>query len=104
MIYCEKKDFGHDQNIFAVLAKLNIRVNLMQNSALSFSLCIDYNEILLHQLREALENDFRLVYNTGLQLITIRYYNQQIIDQIVAGRRILLQQRSRTTTQLLVEA
>ena len=109
LISIQPKDFSfiaeeNLQNIFAVLAKLNIRVNLMQNSALSFSLCIDYNEILLHQLREALENDFRLVYNTGLQLITIRYYNQQIIDQIVAGRRILLQQRSRTTTQLLVEA
>lgn len=92
------------QTIFAVLAKLNVRVNIMQNSALSFSLCIDYNEVLLNQIRERLESQFRLVYNTGLQMITIRYYNQKIIDEIVDGRNIKLQQRSRTTTQLLVDS
>ena len=91
------------QTIFAALAKLNIRVNLMQNSALSFSLCIDDNELLLEQLKQLLSPQFLLRYNRGLQLITIRYYTQQIIDTIVAGRPILLQQRSRTTTQLLVQ-
>ena len=109
LISIQPKDFSfiaeeNLQTIFAVLAKLNIRVNLMQNSALSFSLCLDYNEILLDKIRERLESQFRLVYNTGLQLITIRYYNQQIIDEIVDGRTILLQQRSRTTTQLLVDS
>lgn len=109
LISIQPKDFSfiaeeNLQTIFAVLAELNIRVNLMQNSALSFSLCLDYNEILLDKIRERLESQFRLVYNTGLQLITIRYYNQQIIDEIVDGRTILLQQRSRTTTQLLVDS
>lgn len=91
------------QNIFAALAELNIRVNLMQNSALSFSICIDDNEILLKKLKERLSSQFHLRYNRGLQLITVRYYTQQIIDQIVAGRPVLLQQRSRSTTQLIVQ-
>lgn len=90
------------QTIFAVLAKHNVRVNMMQNSALSFSLCIDNNEILLDAIRQSLGETFLLRYNTGLQLITIRYYNQHIIDEIVAGRNIVLQQRSRNTAQLLV--
>ena len=91
------------QTIFAVLAKLNIRVNLMQNTALSFSLCIDDNPLLLNQLRDNLQNQFRLRYNQGLQLITIRYYTQDIIDRIVGSRTILLQQRTRTTTQLIIQ-
>lgn len=91
------------QTIFAALAALNIRVNLMQNSALSFSICIDDNEILLEKLQQCLSSQFRLRYNRGLQLVTIRYYTQQIIDRIVAGRPILLQQRSRSTTQLVVK-
>lgn len=108
LISIQPKDFSfiaeeNLQTIFAVLAELNIRVNLMQNSALSFSLCIDYNEVLLNQIRERLERTFRLRYNNGLQLITIRYYNRDIVERIVAGRNVLLQQRSRTTTQLLVE-
>ena len=108
LISIQPKDFSfiaedNLQTIFSALAALNIRVNLMQNSALSFSLCIDHNEILLSKLRKKLESEFRIVYNTGLQLITIRYYTQDIIDSIVAGRDIMLQQRSRTTIQLLVK-
>lgn len=91
------------QTIFAALAELNIRVNMMQNSALSFSICIDDNEMLLSQLQERLSNQFLLRYNRDLQLITIRYYTQEIIDKMVAGRPILLQQRSRTTAQLIVQ-
>lgn len=90
------------QTLFAVLAELNIKVNLMQNSALSFSICIDYNEILIKQLTERLQQQYLIRYNTDLQLITIRYYTQEIIDSIVAGRSILLEQRSRTTIQLIV--
>ena len=91
------------QTIFAALAELNIRVNLMQNTALSFSLCIDDNPMLLTRLRDRLQKQFRLRYNQGLQLITIRYYTQDIIDRIVGTRTILLQQRTRTTTQLIIQ-
>lgn len=90
------------QTIFAALADLGIRANMMQNSALSFSLCIDDNPLLLSQLRQRLTTHFRLRYNQGLQLITIRYYTEEIINRIVADRPILLQQRSRNTAQLLL--
>ena len=46
---------------------------------------------------------FRVRYNEGLQLITIRHYTQQVIDSIVAGRPILLEQRSRLTEQLVIK-
>ena len=75
----------------------------MQNTALSFSLCIDDNPMLLTRLRDRLQEQFRLRYNQGLQLITIRYYTQDIIDRIVGTRTILLQQRTRTTTQLIIQ-
>lgn len=108
LISIQPKDFSfiaedNLQRIFAVLAMLNVRVNIMQNSALSFSLCIDYNDVLLSKIVELLNSQFRVVYNKGLQLITIRYYNQHIIDEIVAGRNIILQQRSRNTAQILVD-
>lgn len=90
------------QTIFATLAALNIRVNMMQNTALSFSICIDDNAILLEQLTERLQHSFNVRYNLNLQLITIRYYTAEIIDDIVAGRTILLQQRTRSTAQLVV--
>lgn len=92
------------QVIFGILSKIGIRVNLMQNSALSFSICIDNNPQLVTPLIEELKSMFRVRYNENLQLITIRYYTQEVIDSIVAGRPILLEQRSRTTEQLIVPA
>ena len=92
------------QVIFGILSKIGIRVNLMQNSALSFSICIDNNPQLVKPLIEELKSMFRVRYNENLQLITIRYYTQAVIDSIVAGRPILLEQRSRTTEQLIVPA
>ena len=50
-----------------------------------------------------LKKSFKVRYNTGLQLITIRYYNDDIINSIVGQRDILLEQRSRSTVQILVE-
>ncbi len=88
--------------IFGILNEVGIRVNLMQNSALSFSICVDNNPQRIGVLVERLKTMFRVRYNDRLQLITIRYYTQQVIDSIVDGRPILLEQRSRTTEQLIV--
>lgn len=90
------------QVIFGLLNELGIKVNLMQNSALSFSICVDNNPHVVQPLIEKLKSMFRVRYNDNLQLITIRYYTQQVIDSIVAGRPILLEQRSRSTEQLIV--
>lgn len=90
------------QVIFGILSKIGIRVNLMQNSALSFSICIDNNPQLVGVLIDELKSMFRVRYNDNLQLVTIRYYTQEVIDSIVAGRPVLLEQRSRTTEQIIV--
>lgn len=88
--------------IFGRLNFLGIRVNLMQNSALSFSICVDNDEQRIEQLMKDLSTRFQVRYNDNLQLVTIRYYTQEVIDRIVAGRPVLLEQRSRATEQLIV--
>lgn len=107
LISIQPRDFSFiaEENlhtIFATLATLNIRVNMMQNTALSFSICIDDNPILLGQLTERLRHSFNVRYNRNLQLVTIRYYTPDIIKSIVAGRMVLLDQRTRSTAQLVV--
>ena len=90
------------QVIFGILSKIGIRVNLMQNSALSFSICIDNNPQLVSRLIDDLRSMFHVRYNDNLQLVTIRYYTPEVIDSIVGGRRILLEQRSRLTEQIVL--
>jgi aspartate kinase len=91
------------QKIFSILSQVGVSVNLMQNSALSFSICIDYNKILIDQLIERLSADFKVRYNREMELVTVRHYTREIIDSIVAGRKVFLEQRSRDTAQLVVE-
>ncbi len=91
------------QSIFGSFAQTGLKINMMQNSALSFSVCLDNNDMIFEKLIPLLKKSFKVRYNIGLQLITIRYYNSYIINSIVCQRRILLEQRSRSTVQILVE-
>lgn len=88
--------------IFGLLVHMGICINMMQNSAISFSICIDDNPEKLKRLFTALEGEFTVKYNRGLELITIRYYKKKTIDEIVDKRTIFLEQRSRLTVQLVV--
>jgi aspartate kinase len=88
--------------IFGLFTKHRCGINLMQNSAISFSVCVDNNprlETLIHELQE----EFKVKYNDGLQLITIRHYDQETIGKLTAGKEILLEQRSRITVQMVVK-
>jgi aspartate kinase len=89
--------------ILGIFARLNIHIHLMQNSALSFSVCMDNNERRLIQLYEELGHKFKIRYNTGLELITIRHYDQATIDRVLEDNKIvLLEMRTRLTAQLVV--
>lgn len=88
--------------IFEILAKHNVKVNLMQNSAISFSVCIDENLKTLPLLLEELSQWYNVRYNTSLQLVTIRHYNKQAIDNILKGCQSIIEQKNRTTVQFLI--
>jgi aspartate kinase len=90
--------------ILAVFASNSIHISLMQNSAISFSVCVDFNERRLSQLFEALGKDYKVRYNTGLELITIRHYDQATIGRVLEeGKTVLLELRSRLTAQFVVK-
>jgi aspartate kinase len=90
--------------IFGVCATNNVKINLMQNSAISFSLCADYEELKIKKLIELLSVEYKIRYNTNLQLYTIRHYYPSTIDTLLQGREILLEQRSRLTAQIVMKS
>lgn len=89
-------------DIFGIFSQFRVRINLMQNSAISFSVCIDGDITSFDNLISRLQRKYKVKYNRNLELITIRNYNQHCIDSVVKNRPILLEQRSRATIQLLV--
>jgi aspartate kinase len=88
--------------IFQVVAKMDVRINLMQNSAISFSFCVDFREQKVLNLIEVLSTQFEVYYNTGLTLITIKNYDNKTFNEFRKKPGIIVEQSSRSTMQLLM--
>ena len=90
--------------IFDTLAQAKLKINVMQNSAISFSVCTDFSERRVHRLLNLLREQFTLHYNTGLTLFTIKNYDSASVARLTGGRKLLLEQRTRGTFQFVCQA
>jgi len=93
---------NHLSNIFGLFAQNHIAINTMQTSALSFSACIDTYDNRFEVLLSGLQKDFKVRYNTGLQLITVRHYQTGDLQSFTNGKAVLLEQFSRNTAQMVI--
>jgi aspartate kinase len=91
-------------SIFGLFSRSGVRVNMMQNSAISFSVCVDYDPQKIEPLIEELHEQFHVLYNTGVQLMTIRNYDQDTVSRLTENMLILLEQRSRNTHQMVMRS
>ena len=89
--------------IFRILANFRVKVNVMQNSAISFSICVDADPYKIPPLISYLQKDYETRYNEGLELFTVRHYNTDAVNRIVSSRKILMELRSRNTVQVVLE-
>lgn len=88
--------------IFNILSEYKIKVSLMQNSAISFSLCIEdkFNNLAL--LLEKLREKFHTECIENVKLYTIRHADNKAVEQIEKGQNILLKQILQNTIQLIL--
>jgi aspartate kinase len=89
--------------IFGLFAKHRIKLHVMQNSAISFSVCIDNQHRELDALIKELQKDFVVKYNEGLELITVRHYTEETIEHLIEQKEVLLLQKGRATARLVVK-
>ena len=93
----------HLSHIFLLFYEFGVRVNLMQNSAVSFSVCVDNDAQKFPFLIDALKKEYQVLYNDNLTLYTIRHYNDDSMAKVLKGKKLLLEQKSRHTVQLVVQ-
>ena len=101
------KDFSfiveeHISDIFQRFARHRMKINTMQNSAISFSVSVDADKNKLEELISDLQTDYEVRYNEGLELLTIRHFNEKIALELATGKEILLQQKTRHTLRMLM--
>jgi len=108
LLSIQPKDFSfiaedNLSDIFEMFSKHGVKINLMQLSAISFSVCCDDHTEKIKSLVSELQKLFKVLYNSGLELMTVRYYTQDTIDLLTKNKVILLEQRSRFTVQMVMK-
>lgn len=90
--------------IFNLLHQFKMKVNLIQNSAISFSVCIEDNFNNFKPLFDKLKLKYEILYNGNLTLFTIRHFTDKAINKIEKNREVFLKQLSRETVQIVVKS
>ena len=87
--------------IFKSLHEFKMKVDVIQNSAISFSVCIfdKYNRI--DDLISKMEGKFDIKINHNVCLYTIRHFDENSIKKIITGKKLLLEQGTEKTIQLI---
>ena len=93
----------HISEVFALLYQHQMKVEMTQNSAISFSVCFYNKYRRLQELLSTLKKDFKVVVYRDVMLYTIRHFDQESIDRITKnGKKVLLEQRTQETAQFVV--
>ncbi|MDM1406141.1 aspartate kinase [Myroides sp. DF42-4-2] len=108
LISLSSKDFSFimEQNIsdiFKLFCEYNIKVNVIQNSAISFSVCVEDKFNHFEELRQKLNDQYRVSYNENVSLYTIRHFDDASADRILLDRTLLLKQVNRETMQIVTK-
>lgn len=89
--------------IFALLHKYKIKVHLIQNSAISFSVCVDDKFGNFETLKSTLSGRFKVSYNENVSLYTIRHFDEKASKVVEKDKHVLLKQVSRETMQIVTK-
>ncbi len=88
--------------IFWLFAQRNVRIDLMQNSAVAFSVVVD-DSPRSRELIEELRKGYEVRFNDGCELITVRHFDDATLTKLTAGKEVLIEQRSRSTARFVVK-
>ena len=107
LISIQPKDFSfiaedNLSTIFDTFSRHGAKIHVMQNSAINFSVCTDEDPSKTGPLISELQQQFKVLYNSGLELLTIRNYDQQTVSKLTENKTILLDQRTRNTVQMVL--
>lgn len=93
----------HISKIFNYISEVRLHVNMMQNSAISFSVCVTDMDDKVEKFTKMVEAEFKVALERHLSLITIRHYRKDVMENLKMGKMVLLEERSKKTFQMVVK-
>ncbi|MEM9918033.1 MAG: aspartate kinase [Bacteroidota bacterium] len=108
LLHISTRDFSfvaehHLSYLFKEIARHRLQVNMMQNTAISFAVCVNDIDQRVEGFAESIEKDFKVVVERQLKLITVRHYRSEMLGSLTAEKVILLEERIRNTIQMVVK-
>ena len=107
LLHISTNDFSfvaehHLSMIFALLAKHRLKVNMMRNTAISFSVCVNNIPDRIKKFEKELGTEFKMIQDNDLELVTIRHYNEDILKDMKKNKLILFEEKLQDTVQMVV--
>ncbi|MEP6513965.1 MAG: aspartate kinase, partial [Parafilimonas sp.] len=87
--------------LYEIFSKLKIKPNLIQTGAISVQLCLDDRTDKIEQLASAASNSFDVEIEKGLQLLTIRHFNDELLEKMLQQKETVLLQQTKETVQVV---
>ncbi|HMW39218.1 MAG: aspartate kinase [Saprospiraceae bacterium] len=108
LIHFSSKDLSfiaedHLAELFKIFDQLRIKVNLMRNTAISFTICASNQRAKIAELQKKVEQQFSVIIDPDLDLYTIRHCNETMLPKLLSEKIIILEERIRNTVQVVVK-
>ncbi|MGB0525731.1 MAG: aspartate kinase [Flammeovirgaceae bacterium] len=89
--------------LIETISNLTIKINLMMNTAVSFSICINTVPIKLEKIKEALADEFIITTKDNLELVTLKNYTDAVIAEFYTPETVLLELKTKRNFQFVRE-
>lgn len=90
------------RDLYEIFSRLRVRINMIQNAAISFIACLDDKPEKIAAVIAALEPKYRIRRNEGVSLLTVRHYTPEILFGMTMNKTVLLEQKTRNTVQVVI--
>ncbi|MDX1685032.1 MAG: aspartate kinase [Saprospiraceae bacterium] len=109
LLHISTQDFSfvaehHMSLIFNLISNYRIKINMMRNTAISFTVCVTDVKERLDELIQALSREFEVFIDRDMELVTIRHYDNADVKSIIGSRPIIFEERIKDTLQMVVRA
>ena len=108
LLHISTRDFSfvaehHLSYLFKLFAKHRIKINMMRNSAISFTVCAGFVSERIDGLRAEIEKEFKLIYDKNLELITVRHFQEDMLAALLKNKIVVYEVRLEETIQMVVK-
>lgn len=108
LVYISTRDFSfvaehHMSVLFSHIADLRLQVNMMQNTAISFVVCVNDIDDKVERFAQSMQKDFKVLVDRNLELITVRHSLPTVLENLRKGKILLMEERTKDTVQMVVK-